>query len=88
VVRSRRAVPVASGGGSTASAWTLEAGRENPHLENWGQLLEPSREHDAVISLGGALRPGATADALDEFQVGGLPLKAKPARETWRAARY
>lgn len=80
-VKSRRIMPIVSRGGSMIAAWMIEAGKENPYYSQWDRLLELFREYDAVISLGDALRPGATADAHDELQVSELIVNSRLARD-------
>jgi len=72
MIKSRRIAPTVSRGGAMLAAWMLETGKENPYYEKWEYLLEMFAEHDAVISLGDALRPGATADAHDDLQISEL----------------
>ncbi|MEZ0393796.1 MAG: phosphomethylpyrimidine synthase ThiC [Desulfurococcaceae archaeon] len=80
-LRSDRVMPIVSRGGSMVAAWMMETGRENPFYANWGHVLELFKEYGAVISLGDALRPGATADAHHELQLGELLVNARLARE-------
>lgn len=80
-VRSRRIAPVVSRGGSMLAVWMLENSEENPYLKHWDYLLELFKEYDAVISLGDALRPGATADAHDDLQITELVNNSKLARD-------
>lgn len=80
-LKSKRVMPIVSRGGSMIAAWMVETGLENPYLSQWDQLLELFKEYDAVISLGDALRPGTTADAHDELQIGELLVNSKLARE-------
>lgn len=80
-VKSNRIAPIVSRGGSMLAVWMLENGQENPYLKHWDCLLELFREYDAVISLGDALRPGATADAHDELQISELINNARLARD-------
>ena len=80
VLRSERVMPIVSRGGSMVAVWMAETGEENPYYSQWEHLLELFEEYDAVISLGDALRPGCTADAHDEFQLGELAVNAKLAR--------
>ena len=76
-VRSGRVEPIVSRGGAMLAAWMLELGEENPYYANWDYLLEMFAEHDAVISLGDALRPGAVVDAHDELQLGELYINSR-----------
>ncbi|BCU69096.1 phosphomethylpyrimidine synthase ThiC [Stygiolobus caldivivus] len=71
-LKSSRVIPIVSRGGDMIAGWMIHNDSENPYRKNWDYLLELFREYDATISLGDALRPGATADAHDEFQVGEL----------------
>ncbi|MEM0362166.1 MAG: phosphomethylpyrimidine synthase ThiC [Sulfolobales archaeon] len=80
-VRSSRIAPIVSRGGSMLAVWMLENNAENPYLKHWEYLIELFREYDAVISLGDALRPGATADAHDELQIGELLNNSRLARD-------
>ncbi len=76
-IRSNRAEPIVSRGGSILAAWMMEHGMENPLLRNYDYILEMFREYDAVISLGDSLRPGALEDAHDELHLAELKVNAK-----------
>ncbi len=76
-VRSERAEPIVSRGGSILAAWMLEHEQENPLFKNYDYILEMFREYDAVISLGDSLRPGALEDAHDELHLAELKVNAK-----------
>ncbi|MEM4827521.1 MAG: phosphomethylpyrimidine synthase ThiC [Desulfurococcaceae archaeon] len=80
-VNSQRIMPIVSRGGSMIAAWMIETGKENPYYSQWMHLLELFREYDAVISLGDALRPGATADAHDELQISELIVNSRLAKD-------
>jgi phosphomethylpyrimidine synthase len=67
-----RLIPITSRGGSLIAAWMLANKRENPLYAGFDQLLEVLKEYEVVLSLGDALRPGATKDASDECQLGEL----------------
>jgi len=71
-LKSRRMIPIVSRGGDMIAGWMIHNNCENPYRKNWNYILEMFKEYDATISLGDALRPGATADAHDEFQVSEL----------------
>ncbi|MEM3972587.1 MAG: phosphomethylpyrimidine synthase ThiC [Saccharolobus sp.] len=71
-LKSKRIIPIVSRGGDMIAGWMIHNNSENPYRKNWDYLLELFKEYDAVISLGDALRPGATGDAHDEFQIGEL----------------
>ena len=72
MVKSNRVAPTVSRGGAMLAAWMLENEKENPYYKNWDYLLEMFAEHDATISLGDALRPGAIVDAHDDLQISEL----------------
>ncbi len=76
-VKSGRAEPIVSRGGSILAAWMLEHNKENPLLTNFDYILEMFREYDAVISLGDSLRPGALEDAHDEYHLSELMVNAR-----------
>jgi phosphomethylpyrimidine synthase len=81
-LKSERIAPIVSRGGAMLAVWMVENGDENPYLKHWDYLLELFKEYGAVISLGDALRPGATADAHDELQVGELVNNSRLARDS------
>lgn len=85
VLRSDRVIPVVSRGGDMLIGWMLYNDAENPYYRNWDYLLELFKGYDAVISIGDALRPGATADAHDEFHVAELVEAARLAKRAVRA---
>lgn len=68
----RRVIPITSRGGSLIAAWMLANECENPLYTGFDHLLEILGEYGVVLSLGDALRPGATKDASDECQLGEL----------------
>ncbi len=76
-VKSDRAEPIVSRGGSIIAAWMLEHNKENPILSNFDYVLEMFKEYDAVISLGDSLRPGALEDAHDEYHLSELMVNAR-----------
>jgi phosphomethylpyrimidine synthase len=71
-LKSNRIIPIVSRGDDMIAGWMIHNNLENPYRKNWDYILEMFKEYDAVISLGDALRPGATDDAHDEFQIGEL----------------
>ncbi|MEM1837191.1 MAG: phosphomethylpyrimidine synthase ThiC [Pyrobaculum sp.] len=84
VLKSSRVIPVVSRGGDMMIGWMLHNEAENPFYERWDYLLELFAEYDAVISIGDALRPGATADAHDEFHIAELIEAARLAKRAIR----
>ncbi len=85
LVKSGRLIKIVSRGGDMILGWMLYNDSENPFYKNFDYLLELFAQYDATISLGDALRPGAIADALDEFHVAELINNARLAR---RAVEY
>ncbi|MEM1926550.1 MAG: phosphomethylpyrimidine synthase ThiC, partial [Pyrobaculum sp.] len=84
VLKSSRVIPVVSRGGDMMIGWMLHNEAENPFYKRWDYLLELFAEYDAVISIGDALRPGATADAHDEFHIAELVEAARLAKRAIR----
>uniref|UniRef100_UPI000A4BF78D phosphomethylpyrimidine synthase ThiC n=1 Tax=Vulcanisaeta distributa TaxID=164451 RepID=UPI000A4BF78D len=73
-LKSDRVIPIVSrgGGGDMLIGWMLHNNAENPFYARWDYVLELFKEYDAIISIGDALRPGATADSHDEFHIAEL----------------
>lgn len=67
-----RVMGVVSRGGSFLVAWMLAHRRENPLYQRFDEIVTIAKEHDAVLSLGDGLRPGATADSTDRAQLAEL----------------
>ncbi|MFB6490168.1 MAG: phosphomethylpyrimidine synthase ThiC [Thermoproteus sp. AZ2] len=63
---------IVSRGGDMLIGWMLHNNAENPLWSDMDYVFELFKQYDAVISIGDALRPGAIADAHDEFQVAEL----------------
>ncbi len=70
LVESRgRVCGIVSRGGALLSYWMKMNDAENPLYEHYDAVLEVCRRYGVAISLGDALRPGATADASDAAQI-------------------
>ncbi len=67
--RKKRVCGVVSRGGSMMVEWMSHNRQENPLYEYYDRLLTLAKRYDATLSLGDGLRPGAIADATDEYQV-------------------
>jgi len=67
--RTPRVAGIVSRGGSFLATWMRYHHQQNPLYECFDEVLAICREHDAAISLGDGLRPGAQADSLDRAQV-------------------
>jgi len=72
-----RVAGIVSRGGSFLATWMRINKKQNPLYEEFDEILAICREHDAVISLGDGLRPGALADAMDRPQVHELNVLAE-----------
>jgi phosphomethylpyrimidine synthase len=84
--KKKRVCGVVSRGGSMMIEWMQRNKQENPLYEYYDRLLEIAKKYDATLSLGDGLRPGAIADATDEYQIrelmviGELVKRAKKAK--------
>lgn len=67
--RTGRLTNIVSRGGSLIFAWMEATGNENPFYEFYDDILEILHSHDVTISLGDAMRPGATYDGTDAAQI-------------------
>ncbi len=67
-----RVTDVVSRGGAFLTGWMLHNNKENPLCEQFDRLLEILGRYDVTLSLGDAIRPGATADSLDGAQLQGM----------------
>ncbi|MBS3969998.1 MAG: B12 lower ligand biosynthesis ThiC-like protein BzaB [Clostridia bacterium] len=72
--KTGRVTEVVSRGGSFLTGWMFHNQKENPLLEHFDRLLAIMKEYDVVFSVGDAVRPGCTADSLDQVQLKGLML--------------
>ncbi len=69
MARKRRVCGVVSRGGSMMIEWMRFNKAENPLYEYYDRLLKVAKKYQATLSLGDGLRPGAIADATDEYQI-------------------
>jgi phosphomethylpyrimidine synthase len=67
--KKRRVCGVVSRGGSMMIEWMQRNKKENPLYEYYDRLLDMAKKYGATLSLGDGLRPGAIADATDEYQI-------------------
>jgi phosphomethylpyrimidine synthase len=67
-----RVTDVVSRGGAFLTGWMLHNEKENPLYEEFDRLLDILKRYDVTLSLGDAIRPGATADSLDGAQLQGM----------------
>lgn len=69
MAQKRRVCGVVSRGGSMMIEWMHFNKQENPLYEYYDRLLLLAKKYNATLSLGDGLRPGAIADATDEYQI-------------------
>ncbi|MFC1559734.1 phosphomethylpyrimidine synthase ThiC [Candidatus Margulisiibacteriota bacterium] len=69
-----RVAGIVSRGGAFLFSWMSAREKENPLYEQYDRLLDIAAKYDVTISLGDGMRPGAIADAGDEFQIGELEI--------------
>lgn len=65
----KRVMGIVSRGGAYLAKWMEHHKRENPLYEEYDKVLFHAKRHDATISLGDGLRPGAIKDATDKAQL-------------------
>lgn len=80
---AERVTGIVSRGGSIMAGWCLAHHKENFLYEHFDELCEIFQKYDVAFSLGDGLRPGATADANDEAQLGELRTLAELTKRAW-----
>ena len=83
--KTGRVTWVVSRGGAFITGWMLHNKKENPLYENYDRILEILKAHDVTLSLGDAIRPGATADSMDGAQMQGLLVQGDLAKRAQAA---
>jgi phosphomethylpyrimidine synthase len=76
---------VVSRGGAFITGWMLHNKKENPLYEHFDRILEIMKAHDVTLSVGDAIRPGATADSMDGAQIQGLLVQGDLAKRAQAA---
>jgi len=79
----RRIIPITSRGGCFLAAWMMKNKQENPLYTGFAEIMEVLAEYDVTVSLGDALRPGATHDATDKAQLHELKILGKLTMKAW-----
>ncbi|MBU0952743.1 MAG: phosphomethylpyrimidine synthase ThiC [Elusimicrobia bacterium] len=79
--KQKRICGVVSRGGAFLVEWITVTGKENPLYEYFDRLLDIAYKYDVTLSLGDGLRPGATADADDDAQIGELTVLGELVKE-------
>jgi phosphomethylpyrimidine synthase len=85
MARKRRICGVVSRGGSMMIEWMRFNKQENPLYEYYDRLLLIAKKYNATLSLGDGLRPGAIADATDEYQIKELMVIGKLVKRARKA---
>ncbi len=80
-----RLLGIVSRGGAILARWMRRTGQENPLLTHYDEILEISRKHNLVLSLGDGLRPGAGCDAGDPAQWEEVLTLGVLAKRAWKA---
>ncbi|MBI2852622.1 MAG: B12 lower ligand biosynthesis ThiC-like protein BzaB [Chloroflexi bacterium] len=83
--KTGRVTWVVSRGGAFVTGWMLHNNKENPLFEHYDRILEILKAYDVTLSLGDAIRPGATADSLDGAQMQGLRVQGDLAKRAQSA---
>ncbi|RNC28555.1 MAG: Phosphomethylpyrimidine synthase [Candidatus Dichloromethanomonas elyunquensis] len=83
--KTGRVTWVVSRGGSFITGWMLHNKKENPLFEHYDQILKILKAYDVTLSLGDAIRPGATADSLDGAQMQGLLVQGELVKQAQAA---
>lgn len=83
--KTGRVTWVVSRGGAFITGWMLHNKKENPLFEHYDRILEILKAYDVTLSLGDAIRPGATADSLDGAQMQGLLVQGDLAKRAQSA---
>ncbi|GAB2975414.1 phosphomethylpyrimidine synthase ThiC [Nocardioides montaniterrae] len=80
---ANRVTGIVSRGGSIMAGWCLAHHEENFLYTHFDEICEIFQKYDVAFSLGDGLRPGATADANDEAQLGELRTLAELTKRAW-----
>ena len=80
---ANRVTGIVSRGGSIMAGWCLAHHEENFLYTHFDEICEIFQQYDVAFSLGDGLRPGATADANDEAQLGELRTLAELTQRAW-----
>jgi phosphomethylpyrimidine synthase len=79
----RRMTGIVSRGGSIMARWTQIFNEENFLFTHWDELCDIFAAYDIAFSIGDGLRPGSTADANDEAQLGELKVQGGLTERAW-----
>lgn len=67
LAQSKRLIPSTSRGGMMVAEMMMTSGKENPYWTNFRDIVDISRKHGTVLSLGTSFRPGSILDTPDEL---------------------
>ncbi|MDK2922509.1 MAG: phosphomethylpyrimidine synthase [Desulfonauticus sp.] len=79
-----RVLGIVSRGGSILARWILKNKKENPLLENYGDILKLAKKYNLTLSLGDGMRPGAGDDAGDSAQWEEVITLSELTLEAWK----
>ena len=80
---AERVTGIVSRGGSIMAKWCLSHHEENFLYTQFERICEVMKKYDITFSLGDGLRPGSTADANDEAQLGELRALGELTKIAW-----
>ena len=80
---AKRVTGIVSRGGSIMAKWCLAHHKENFLYEHFDRICKLMSKYDISFSLGDGLRPGSTADANDEAQLGELKTLGELTKVAW-----
>jgi len=81
---AKRVTGIVSRGGSIMAKWCLAHHKENFLYTHFEEICDILNKYDVSFSLGDGLRPGATADANDEAQLGELKTLGELTKIAWK----
>lgn len=80
---AKRITGIVSRGGSIMAKWCLAHHKENFLYTHFEEICDILNKYDVSFSLGDGLRPGSTADANDEAQLGELKTLGELTKIAW-----
>lgn len=80
---AKRVTGIVSRGGSIMAKWCLAHHKENFLYTHFEDICDILNKYDVSFSLGDGLRPGSTADANDEAQLGELKTLGELTKIAW-----
>ncbi len=81
---AKRVTGIVSRGGAIMTKWSLSHSQENFLYTHFEDICDIMRSYDVSFSLGDGFRPGSTADANDEAQLGELKTLGELTKIAWK----